>query len=64
MLLMLRAELLRLHADDRTARRELIEAGQLYGPHLPNDWYHPRMAEVHRRNSARLRANFFRAPLL
>jgi hypothetical protein len=51
----LRAELLRLQADDRTVRRELIEAGQLYGPHLPKDWYHPRMAEVHRRNNARLR---------
>lgn len=51
----LRDELLRLQAEDRTVRRELIEAGQLYGPHLPPDWYHPRMAEVHRRNSARLR---------
>lgn len=51
----LRAELLRLQADDRTVRRELVEAGQLYGPHLPKDWYHPRMAEVHRRNNARLR---------
>ena len=52
----LRAELLRLQAGDRTVRRELIEAGQLYGPHLPKDWYHPRMAEVHERNNARLRA--------
>ena len=51
----LRAELLRLQADERTVRRELIEAGQLYGPHLPKDWYHPRMAAVHARNNARLR---------
>jgi hypothetical protein len=51
----LRAELRRLQDDDRTVRRKLIEAGQLYGPHLPKDWYHPRMVEVHRRNNARLR---------
>ncbi len=51
----LREELLRLQVDDRTVRRELIEAGQLYGPHLPADWYHPRMAAVHTRNNARLR---------
>jgi hypothetical protein len=49
------AELLCLKADDMATRRRLIEAGQLYGPHLPKDWYHPDMANVHRRNSARLR---------
>jgi hypothetical protein len=49
------AELLRLKDDDVATRRRLIEAGQLYGPHLPKDWYHPSMANVHRRNSARLR---------
>ena len=52
----LRADLLGLAAADRTVRRALVDAGQLYGPHLPKDWYHPRMAEVHHRNNARLRA--------
>jgi hypothetical protein len=52
----LRAELLALKAEDGRVRRELIEAGELYGPHLPADWYHPRMAERHRLNTARLRA--------
>ena len=52
----LRDELLRLKADDGALRRELVEAGELYGPHLPKDWYNPRMAELHRRNTARLRA--------
>lgn len=50
----LRAELLRLQEDDLTLRRELIDAGELYGPHLPKDFYHPKMAELHRRNNARL----------
>jgi hypothetical protein len=44
-----------MQALDQTTRRELIEAGELYGPHLPKDWYHPRMAAVHRQNSARMR---------
>lgn len=52
---LLRAELLRLKAEDAGLRRELVEAGQLYGPRLPQDWYNPRMAELHRRNTARLR---------
>jgi hypothetical protein len=51
----LRAELLRLYDDDRRVRRELVETGQLYGSHLPKDWYHPRMAATHARNSTRLR---------
>ena len=51
----LRDELLRMKMDDGALRRELVEAGQLYGPHLPKDWYNPRMAELHRRNTARLR---------
>lgn len=50
----LRAELLQMQADDRNMRCELIDAGELYGPHLPRDWYHPRMAAVHRRNIARM----------
>jgi hypothetical protein len=52
----LRAELLRLKAADAHLRRELVEAGQLYGPHLPKDWYNPRMAALHRSNTARLKA--------
>ena len=52
----LRDELLRLKAEDGALRRELVEAGQLYGPHLPKDWYNPRMAALHQRNTARLRA--------
>jgi hypothetical protein len=51
----LRAELLRMREDDLSTRRRLIEAGQLYGPHLPRDWYHPEMEMVHRKNNARLR---------
>jgi hypothetical protein len=50
----LRAELLRLKAEDGALWRELAEAGQLYGPHLPKDWYTPRMAPLHRGNTARL----------
>ncbi len=50
----LRAELLKMQADDLTTRRRLVEAGQLYGPHLPRDFYHPDMAAVHRRNNARM----------
>ncbi|HEX6292454.1 MAG TPA: DUF6624 domain-containing protein [Herpetosiphonaceae bacterium] len=50
----LRAELLQMQAEDLATRRELIEAGELYGPHLPKDWYHPRMAAVHRKNNARM----------
>src|SRR5688572_26226692 len=52
----LRAELLRLQDDDLTVRRGRIDAGQLYGRHLPKDGYHPRMAATHERNSAGLRA--------
>jgi hypothetical protein len=48
-------ELLRLKSEDGALRRELVEAGQLYGPHLPKDWYNPRMAALHQRNTARLR---------
>jgi len=51
-----RAELLQLKMEDGDVRRALVEAGELYGPHLPADWYHPRMAAVHRHNTARLRA--------
>ena len=46
----LRDLLLELQADDIAMRRELIDAGELYQP-----GYHPRMAEVHRRNNAALR---------
>lgn len=52
----LRDELLGMHDHDLRVRRELIERGELYGPHLPRDWYHPRMAEVHRANNARMNA--------
>jgi len=52
----LRAQLLSMQADDLDTRRRLIEAGQLYGPHLPRDFYHPDMAAVHRRNHAQMRA--------
>ena len=51
----LQAELLQMQAKDRETRRALIEAGELYGPHLPKDYYHPEMASVHRQNNARLR---------
>jgi hypothetical protein len=51
----LRDELLQMQQDDITTRRWLINAGELYGPHLPKDFYHPDMAAVHRRNNARLR---------
>lgn len=44
-----------MKAKDLETRRALIEAGQLYGPHLPKDHYHPEMATVHRQNNARLR---------
>jgi hypothetical protein len=50
----LRDELLRLAAADLDLRRELIEAGELYGPHLPKDWYNPRMRALHEQNNARL----------
>src|SRR6186997_2262223 len=50
----LRDELLSLKAADRDLRRELIEAGELYGPHLPKDWYNPRMRALHERHNARL----------
>ncbi len=51
----LRDELLRRRAEDAAVRRELVEAGELYGPHLPKDWYHPRMKALHEQNTARLR---------
>jgi hypothetical protein len=50
----LQDELLRLQTADRDLRRELIEAGELYGPHLPKDWYNPRMRALHERHNARL----------
>jgi hypothetical protein len=50
----LRDELLSLQAADRDLRRELIDAGELYGPHLPKDWYNPRMRALHERHNARL----------
>lgn len=46
----LRNELLRMQAEDITMRRELIDAGELYKYE-----YHPRMAEVHHKNNARMR---------
>ncbi|MBI5671184.1 MAG: hypothetical protein HZC41_24570 [Chloroflexi bacterium] len=51
----LRYQLLRMQADDLDTRRRLIDAGQLYGPHLPKDHYHPDMATVHSRNNALMR---------
>src|SRR4051812_24269343 len=44
----LRAELLALAAEDQRVRAELTADGSLF------DGYHPRMAEVHRRNAVRL----------
>ena len=52
----LRDELLGMQAADRELRRELVEAGELYGPHLPKDWYNPRMRALHERHNARLGA--------
>src|SRR5689334_16117788 len=49
-------ELLAMRQTDLEMRRRLIDAGELYGSHLPKDWYHPEMAKIHRRNSARMRA--------
>jgi hypothetical protein len=46
----LRRELLELIADDDRLRAELARDGSLF------DGYHPRMAALHRRNVARLRA--------
>lgn len=46
----LRSELLAMAAEDRRVRAELAADGSLF------DGYHPRMAEVHRRNAARLAA--------
>jgi hypothetical protein len=51
----LRRELLQMQEEDYTTRRKLVEAGQLYGPHLPEGFYHPEMATIHNRNNARLR---------
>jgi len=48
----LRERLLDMQQEDIATRRRLIEAGQLYGPHLPKDYYNPEMAAVHRRNNA------------
>ncbi|MEP7355971.1 MAG: DUF6624 domain-containing protein, partial [Anaerolineales bacterium] len=47
-------ELLAMQGADRDLRRELIEAGELYGAHLPKDWYNPRMRGLHEGNNARL----------
>jgi hypothetical protein len=52
----LRDELLGMQTADRELRRELVEAGELYGPHLPKDWYNPRMRALHERHNARLGA--------
>ena len=46
----LRAELLAMAEEDQRVRAELAADGSLF------DGYHPRMAEVHRRNAARLTA--------
>lgn len=46
----LREELLATEAEDRRVRAELAADGSLF------DGYHPRMAEVHRRNAGRLAA--------
>ena len=46
----LRAELLAMAEEDQRVRAELAAAGSLF------DGYHARMAEVHRRNAARLSA--------
>lgn len=46
----LHSELLRMQTEDIAMRRELIDAGELY-----KYGYHPRMAEVHRKNNARMR---------
>lgn len=46
----LREELLEMQYEDVAMRRELIDAGELYKYE-----YHPRMAEVHRRNNVRMR---------
>jgi hypothetical protein len=46
----LREELLAMAAEDQRVRAELAADGSLF------DGYHPRMAEVHRRNAARLAA--------
>lgn len=43
-----------MQENDLVTRRRLIDAGELYGPHLPKDFYHPDMAAVHHRNNARL----------
>lgn len=45
----LREELLQMEAEDIAMRRKLIDTGELYKYE-----YHPRMAEVHRKNNARL----------
>ncbi len=50
----LRDELLSMQSADRDMRRALIEAGELYGPHLPKDWYNPRMRALHDRHNGRL----------
>lgn len=51
----LAAELMAMRSTDLNKRRELIERGELYGPHLSKDWYHPEMAAVHGQNNQRLR---------
>src|SRR3954469_8236192 len=47
-LVLLRAELLAMAAEDQRVRAELLREGVLF------DGYHPRMAEVHTRNGDRL----------
>jgi hypothetical protein len=50
----LKAELLRMQEDDTIVRRRLIDAGELYGPTVPEGFYHPEMAALHKRNNRRL----------
>src|SRR5688500_5425577 len=48
-------ELMQMIEDDLHTRRRLIGAGELYGPTVPEGFYHPDIAAVHRRHNARLR---------
>jgi hypothetical protein len=50
----LQAELLRMKDADSVVRRRLIESGELYGPNIPQGFYHPEMAAMHCRNNERL----------
>jgi len=46
----IRSELLAMSREDRDVREELAREGSL------PDGYHPRMAEIHRRNGERLKS--------